>query len=98
MPMEATDVPKTAVTTLFGMFEFLGVPMELRNYSETFERFVDSLLRKLPFVRCYLDDLLVISRSHEEHMEHLHELFKVLREVRLSMNLEECAFTHEQVE
>ena len=53
---------------------------------------MDSLLRKLPFVRCYLDDLLVVSHSHEEHMQHLRQLFEVIRQARLSINLDKCVF------
>ena len=68
IPIAAEDFQKTAVITPFGLYEFVGMPLGLRNASQTFQRFMDSLLRQLPFVRCYLDDLLIVSRSHEEHL------------------------------
>ena len=73
------------------------MPLGLRNASQTFQRFMDSLLRQLPFVRCYLDDLLIVSRSHEEHLKHLRQLFKVLRQTRLSINLGKCTFGQDSV-
>ena len=69
----------------------------LRNASQTFQRFMDSLLRQLPFVRCYLDDWLIVSRSHEEHLQHLQQLFQVLHQARLSINLDKCTFGQDSV-
>ncbi len=41
IPVAYEDVPKTAITTLFGSFKFLGMPFGLRNASQTFQRFID---------------------------------------------------------
>ncbi|BHF80936.1 Splicing factor 3B subunit 2 [Sparganum proliferum] len=65
------DIPKTAVTTPFGLFEFIRMPFGLRNAAQTFQRFIDHVLRGLPFVYAHIDDLLVASRNEEEHKEHL---------------------------
>ncbi|BHF70830.1 hypothetical protein SprV_0401388300 [Sparganum proliferum] len=69
------DVPKTAVTTPFGLFEFICMPFGLRNAAQTFQRFIDRVLRGLPFVYAYIDDLLVSSRNAEEQKEHLALVF-----------------------
>ena len=97
IPMAPADVPKTAVTTPFGLFEFIGTPLGLRNSAQTFQRYMDWLLRKLPFVRCYLDDILVLSRSHDEHLEHLHTLLSVLRQAGLTINVDKSVFGQDSV-
>lgn len=51
------------VITHFGLFEFLRMPYGLRNADQTFQRFIDYVLRGLPFCWAYLDDLLIASSS-----------------------------------
>ncbi|BHF57958.1 hypothetical protein SprV_0100090700 [Sparganum proliferum] len=59
IPIEASDMPKTAVATPFGLFEFTRVSFGLRNATQTFQRFIDQVLRGLDFVYANIDDLLV---------------------------------------
>ena len=50
IPVHPDDSPKTAISIQFGLFEFLHMPFGLRNAAQTFQRFIDEVLRGLDFV------------------------------------------------
>jgi hypothetical protein len=68
------------------------MPFSLRNTAQTFQRFMDRLFKHLPFVFCYLDDLIIASRTLEEHHEHLQQIFTILQENGLQINPAKCVF------
>ena len=92
VPVQPQDVPKTAVITPFGLFEFLRMPFGLKGAAQTFQRLMDSVLRDMPFLFVYLDDILVASATPEEHMTHLRQLFERLSEHGLIVNPAKCQF------
>lgn len=98
IPVAEGDRHKTAVTTPFGLFEFNRMPFGLRNAAQTFQRFVDAVLRGLKFCHGYLDDLLVASKDEEEHRTHLEQIFQRLRKYGLSINVAKSRFAEEEVE
>jgi Reverse transcriptase (RNA-dependent DNA polymerase) len=66
IPVAAAYVPKTAVTTPFGMFEFLRMPFGLKNAGQSFQRLMDTVTADLVAAFTYLDDVIITS-SPEEH-------------------------------
>ncbi len=97
IPIAPEEVPKTAITTHFGSFEFLRMPFGLRNASQTFQRFIDCVLRGLDFCCAYVDDILIASKNEEEHLRHLEEVFRRLDDNGLVVNADKCSFGRAEV-
>ena len=80
IPVMPRDVPKTAVITPFGLWEFICMPFGLRNAGQTFQRFMDEVLEGLEFCFIYVVDVLIGSKSQEEHLQHMREVLSRLEQ------------------
>ncbi len=68
--MEPESIPKTAFTTSSGLYEFLRLPFGLKNSAATFQRLMELVLKDVKGKSCfvYIDDVVVYSKSEEEHL------------------------------
>ena len=92
--MAAEDIPKTAIITPFGLYEFLRMPFGLKNSAQAFQRLMDNVLRGLDFIFVYLDDILVASTDQRSHLNHVRAVFSRLAAAGLSINRETVSYTH----
>ncbi|XP_064482852.1 uncharacterized protein LOC135395685 [Ornithodoros turicata] len=80
------------------VYLFLRMPFGLRNAAQTFQRFIDSVIRGLPFLSAYIDDLLIASSTPQEHAAHLRPLFTRLNDFGIVVNAAKSEFGVEQLE
>ncbi|KAK7585967.1 hypothetical protein V9T40_000146 [Parthenolecanium corni] len=98
IPMNEEDIKKTAVITPFGLFESMKMPNGLKTSAQTFQRFIDSLLRGLDFVYAYIDDICIFSENKEQHKHHLRQLLARLDEAGLTINVAKSEFGKDEVD
>ncbi|MCO5582010.1 hypothetical protein L7F22_035900 [Adiantum nelumboides] len=98
MRVNPVDVPKTAFGTTFRLYEFVVMPFGLTNAPATFNCMMDRIFQPLRHcVRTFFDDMIVSSKSEAEHMEHLREVFEMLRKERLVVNGKKSEFFMEEI-
>ncbi|GAU45527.1 hypothetical protein TSUD_400740 [Trifolium subterraneum] len=97
--VKTEDVPKTSFRTRYGHYEYTVMPFGVTNapgvFMEYMNRIFHSFLDK--FVVVFIDDILVYSKSEEEHKEHLRIVLQVLKEKKLYAKLSECEFWLKEV-
>ncbi|UYV79724.1 K02A2.6-like, partial [Cordylochernes scorpioides] len=97
--VDETDREKTAFVTPDGLFEFEVMPFGLCNAPATFERIMDNLLRGLKWTicLCYLDDIIVFSKTMDEHQQRLEMVLSCFAKAGLKLNSEKCNFGASQI-
>ncbi|GBG59012.1 hypothetical protein CBR_g24360 [Chara braunii] len=96
----AADQPKTAFRSRFGHYEFTVMPFGLTNAPAIFQRAMNDILRDIleQYVVVYLDDILVYSRTLEEHLRHLRDVLDRLRRHGFYAKLSKCRFSQHKVD
>jgi hypothetical protein len=98
--IRAEDVPQTAFRTPLGHYVYVVLRFGLTNAPATFQAVMNRILEPFigRFVVVYLDDILIHSRSREEHVRHLEQLFEVLRRERFHAKTSKCHWAQTELE
>ena len=99
MKVEDSSVKYTAFNTRYGLYEFLVMPFGLTNAPSYFVDLMNRIFRDYldKFVLIFIDDILIYSKTVEEHKNHLHLVLSRLRENDLKAKFSKCAFWKEEV-
>ena len=93
------DKDKTAFVSHMGTHRYNRMPFGLRNAPATFQRALDIILSGVRWQTCliYLDDVIVFSHSHEQHIKDVNQVLTLLGEAGVSLKLKKCEFFQPKV-
>jgi len=98
--MDQESVEVTSFTTKFGNYQFKVMPFGLTGAPATFQREMNRIL--FPFIGVFvfnfIDDILIYSKTVEEHIEHIRQVLQVFHQHKLKINIEKCSFMKTEVE
>ena len=88
------DKEKMAFITHRGLYEFNVMPFGLKNAPGTFQRLMNYVLQNYigKFVAVYLDDIIIYSKTFEQHIDHVNKVLDALRKAILKIKLKKCYF------
>ncbi|KAK1642438.1 hypothetical protein QYE76_060243 [Lolium multiflorum] len=99
LKIRATDIPKTAFTTRYGLYEYNVMSFGLTNAPAYFMNLMNKVFMNFldKFVVVFIDDILIYSKSEEEHEQHLEVVLDTLREHQLYAKFSKCEFWLKEV-
>ena len=92
-PLDKSSIPKTAFNSPFGKFEYMKVPFGLAQAPAYFQELMTGILKDFPFTIAYLDDIIIFSKTPQEHLLHIRMVFKKPKLANLSMKKSKCIFS-----
>ena len=87
IPLDKSSIPKTAFNSPFQKYEYVKVPFGLAQAPAYFQELMTPILKDFNFAIAYLDDIMIFSRTAEEHLSHIRNVFEKLQSAKLSMKL-----------
>ena len=100
LPLTESSKEKTAFSVPNGKYEFEVTPYGLCNAGRSYQRMIDMCLADLPKERilAYIDDIVIFSRTFEEHLQDVESVLHKLREANVSLKLSKCVWAAAEVE
>ena len=97
-PLGKSSIPKTAFNLPFGKYEYVKVPFRLVQAPAYFQELMTGILKDFPFAIAYLDNIIIFSKTPQEHLSHICMVFKKLQSANLSMKKSKCSFFSKEIQ
>ncbi len=97
LKIKDSDCCKTAFVVPWGHYEYSRVPFGLKTAPRAFQCIMADTFSDLPFVRVFLDDILICSLNKEDHLNHVETVLKRLKEANISINYKKSNFLQHEV-
>ena len=87
-----------AFNSPFGKYKCIKIPFGLAQAPPYFQELMTGILKDFNFAIAYLDDIIIFSKTPQEHLSHIRKVFKKLRSAKLSMKLSKCNFFSKEIQ
>ncbi|CAF1241976.1 unnamed protein product [Rotaria sordida] len=100
VPLSKEDRPKTAFSTRDNHYQFTVLPQGITNGPATFQRVINHILgpTRWKYALAYIDDVIIYSKTFEEHLSHVNEICTILKNARFRLNPEKCEIARTQTD
>ena len=98
IPLDKPSIPKIAFNSPFGKFEYMKVPFGLAQAPAYFQEVMTGILKDFPFTIAYLDNIIIFSKTPQEHLSHIRMVFEKLKLANLSMKNSKCSFFSKEIQ
>ena len=98
IPLDKSSIPKTAFNSPFGKYKYVKVPFRLAQVPAYFQELMTGILKDFPFTIAYLDDIIILSKTPQEHLSHICMVFEKLKSANLSMKKSKCSFFSKEIQ
>ena len=96
--LDKSSIPKMAFNSPFGKFEYVKVLFRLAQAPAYFQELMTGILKDFPFAIAYLDDIIIFSKTPQEHLSHICMVFKKHKSSNLSMKKSKCSFFLKEIQ
>ena len=98
IPLDKPSIPKTAFNSSFRKYEYVKVPFGLAQVPAYFQELMIGILKDFNFAIAYLDDIIIFSKTPQEHLSHIRKVFEKLKSANLSMEKSKCNFFSKEIQ
>ena len=98
IPLDKPSIPKTTFNSPIGKFEYIKVPFGLAQAPAYFQELMTGILKDFPFTIAYLDDIIILSKTPQEHLSHICMVFEKFQTANLSMKKSKCNFFSKEIQ